>query len=284
MHTDAINIVDLNAGHLTGALALSKEVHWNQVAADWTMMLEAGTAIGFEDTDGRLIASGLALPYGNQFGWISMVIVTELCRKQGLATRLLNSCITHLEDQGLVPVLDATPAGEHVYRPLDFKPHFVFRRWEHDSAETIIRNDIQSPGIQSFKAVGAPGVLEIDQTVFGGDRHVVIKNLIGRSFHLAAVADDQIGFVLGRDGRVAAHIGPICANTSEAAIALLNYALRVSSGPVFIDACDHQEEFLDCLRGYGFRPQRPFLRMAKGRSECFGQPDKMYAIAGPELG
>ena len=132
--------------------------------------------------------------------------------------------------------------------------------------------------------MGERGVLEIDQSVFGGDRHMVIENLIGRSFHFAAVADDQIGFILGRDGRVAAHIGPICANSSEAAIALLNHALRVSSGPVFIDACDHQEEFLDCLRDYGFRPQRPFLRMAKGRSECFGQHDKMYAIAGPELG
>ena len=281
---DALKIVDLNATHLAGALALSKEVYWNQALDDWSMMLEAGRAIGFEDSNGKLIASGLTLPYGNQFGWISMVIVTELWRKNGLATQLLNACIRRLEDQGLLPVLDATPAGQNVYRPLKFRPHFIFRRWEHASVETIIGNNPQNLMIHPFNKVDTQGIIATDLTVFGGDRRLVIENLIGRSSHLAAVTDDQEGFVLGRDGRAAVQIGPICANSSEAAIELLNHALAASSGPVFIDACDHQKKFTTRLREYGFRPQRPFLRMAKGRTKSFGQPEKMFAMAGPELG
>ena len=46
----------------------------------------------------------------------------------------------------------------------------------------------------------------------------------------------------------------------------------------------HQEAFAAGLREFGFRPQRPFLRMAKGTAISFGAPDKMFAMAGPELG
>ena len=175
--------------------------------ADW-----GNDRIAKYDSNGKLIASGLTLPYGNQFGWISMVIVTELWRKNGLATQLLNACIRRLEDQGLVPVLDATPAGQNVYRPLKFRPHFIFQRWEHASVETIFGNNPQNLMIHPFNKVDTQGIIATDLTVFGGDRRLVIENLIGRSSHLAAVTDDQEGFVLGRDGRAAVQIGPICAN------------------------------------------------------------------------
>ena len=66
-----------------------------------------------------------------------MVLVTKEWQKRGFATRLLQTCIERLEENGLVPVLDATPAGENVYRPLGFIPHFSFQRWEHDAVETI---------------------------------------------------------------------------------------------------------------------------------------------------
>ena len=282
--TDTFSIIGLDARHLAGALALSKEANWNQVEADWSMMIAGGEAIGFEDTNGHLIASALTLGYGDQFGWISMVIVSKTWRKQGLATQLLNACIQRLEEQGLVPVLDATPAGENVYRPLGFLPHFGFQRWEHEAAETITQNDPKEQKFQPLNRDQWPTLLENDLTVFGGDRQVVIKNLIERSAHFAAVTSGQDGFALGREGRVANQIGPICANSSEAAIALLDHTLAASTGVVFIDACDHQKEFTAHLKDCGFRPQRPFLSMAKGRAECFGQIEKMFAMAGPELG
>ena len=56
------------------------------------------------------------------------------------------------------------------------------------------------------------------------------------------------------------------------------------SGKVFIDACNHQNKFIVQLEKYGFRRQRPFLRMAKGYKNNLGQPEKMFAMAGPELG
>jgi hypothetical protein len=255
------------------------------VADDWAMMITAGEAIGFQDASGRLIASALTLPYGDQFGWISMVIVTQLRQKQGLATRLLNSCIQRLEDKHLVPLLDATPAGENVYRPLGFLPHFGFERWEHEAVENVSQTATQRIIKTGMLEIFDPSeIIETDRKIFGGDRRTIIESLIERSSKFAAVAENNGGFLLGRDGRTATHIGPISANSPKTAIALLNHALTRLSGTVFIDACSHQIKFIAQLEKYGFRRQRPFLRMAKGSTNKLGQPEKMFAMAGPELG
>ena len=285
MPTNTLDIIRLDDRFLTDALALSNEANWNQVADDWAMMITAGEAIGFQDASGRLIASALTLPYGDQFGWISMVIVTQLRQKQGLATRLLNSCIQRLEDKHLVPLLDATPAGENVYRPLGFLPHFGFERWEHEAVEnvsqTATQRIIKTVMLENFDP---SEIIETDRKIFGGDRRTIIESLIERSSKFAAVAENNGGFLLGRDGRTATHIGPISANSPKTAIALLNHALTKLSGTVFIDTCSHQIKFIAQLEKYGFRRQRPFLRMAKGSTNKLGQPEKMFAMAGPELG
>lgn len=83
---------------------------------------------------------------------------------------------------------------------------------------------------------------------------------------------------------MASQIGPISAEREEVAIGMLNHALARMTGRVFIDVSDRQTAVIDRLTTAGFCPQRPFLRMAKGRSEPIGVPSRMFAMAGPELG
>ena len=279
--TDTLDIIDLEARHIPGARLLSEEAHWNQIEADWRMMMNAGNAIGMEAPDGRLVASALTLPYGAELGWISMVLVTRDWQKKGLASRLLGTCIEILEAKGLVPVLDATPAGENVYRPLGFVPHFSFQRWERDAVESV---KIRGAAGERFDAAPLEPVIDRDVAIFGGDRRPVIESLVARSQEFSCLDKACNGFLLGRDGRVASQIGPIFADDEDRAVAMLDHALAKVTGRVFIDACDHQSGFTDRLKDYGFKPQRPFLRMAKGRAECFGVPSSMFAMAGPELG
>lgn len=276
--TETLDIIRLEPRHLHGALALSEEAHWNQVEADWRMMMTAGQAIGIEAPDGRLIASALTLPYGTRFGWVSMVLVTSAWRQKGLATRLLQTCIDTLEGTGLIPVLDATPAGENVYRPMGFDPHFSFQRWQHSGVENIAMEVVN---VDEGSTAEPDFVERYDAEVFGGDRPLVLQSLLARSTGFNCRDD---GFLLGRSGRVATQIGPIFATDSECGLAMLDRALLRLRGPVFVDACDHQPEFIARLEELGFTPQRPFLRMAKGRAESFGKSVNMFAMAGPELG
>ena len=275
--TEELEIIELEERHLAGALALSQEAHWNQIEADWRMMLKAGTVFGFE-VDGRLISTALTLPFGDHFGWVSMVLVTKDWQKKGLATRLLHACIDSLEAQGLVPILDATAEGQNVYRPLGFVPHYGLKRWQHEAAEKI--NVVATTSAAPEKVT----IPKIDREVFGGDRPAVLESLIERSRYFACADPTANGILLGRDGRVATQFGPIYTYHSESALTMLDHALSRVRGKIYIDVFDHQPALEQKLEGYGFTVQRPFLRMAKNDGEVFGEVDRMFAMAGPELG
>lgn len=284
MLTESLNIVALGNSHLQGALSLSAEANWNQTCDDWKMMMAVGNAFGMIAPDGRLVASALTLPYGDTFGWISMVLVTASWRNRGLATRLLGRAIDTLEQDRLIPVLDATPAGEHIYRPLGFVPHFSFQRWKID---VIPERRADAPAKPRSRPLGKSGMAALrayDRGVFGGNRGVILDALSARGDGHARTADRNGGYLLCRGGRVARQIGPICAENPMIAIDMLDQALTGMTGPVFIDTCDHQRKFVEHLKILGFKRQRPFLRMAKGRQEHFGDPDRLFALAGPELG
>ena len=280
---DELEVVSLDAQHLQGALSLSQEAGWNQTVEDWTMMFESGQGIGLIDAGKGLVASALTLPYGPEFGWISMVLVTRSHRQQGLATKLLNMCIEKLEESGRVPVLDATPDGERVYRPLGFDPHFSLTRWQIGDARKVDLGD-RSHDPAAIDSSGIEQVFALDRDYFGGDRSAIIAHLVERGRGFSYLTDDRTGFVLGRNGRVATQIGPLFASSPEAAITLFRAALAKISGPVFVDVGDHQSSFVAILKEFGFQVQRTFLRMAKNRKLPFGRKENLYAMAGPELG
>jgi hypothetical protein len=92
------------------------------------------------------------------------------------------------------------------------------------------------------------------------------------------------GYVLGRDGRTATHLGPLVAESEGVARALAGHALERITTAVTIDAADAAPGFTDWLAASGFARERPFTRMYRGRSSPFGDPGLTAAIAGPELG
>src|SRR5689334_213535 len=122
-------LLPLGSEDVQAACRLVAEAGWNQNAADWRIFLELGSAIAVKAPDGRLAATAATLPYPSGFGWISMVLVTSAFRRRGIATRLLERCIHRLRHAGMVPVLDATPAGREVYMPLGFRDGWPIQRW-----------------------------------------------------------------------------------------------------------------------------------------------------------
>ena len=144
-------------------MALVAEAGWNQVAADWRLMGVPGGAVGLRAEDGTLVATALALPYPPDFGWVSMVLVTEAYRRQGLATALLRGRIDWLRERNLVPILDATEFGAPVYARMGFEAKERFTRWEglgggSDSVAGSVRPD--KPGDRAW-------ILALDTAVAG---------------------------------------------------------------------------------------------------------------------
>jgi hypothetical protein len=229
---------------------------------------------------GVTVASGAVLPYPDNFAWISMVLVTASRRRERIGTSILEACCAEVAQRGLLSMLDATPAGERIYRPLGFEGIFNLSRWQGISE----RRGNSSVGIRAMSASDIPSVTAIDAAAFGAKRKFLIESLFRRLPQLAFVNLDSTSFVLARPGRMATQIGPIVATNEEVADALLDAALGSVSGPVFLDLIDGRDILIRHLRQRDFSVQRPFLRMGLNRRAPFGDAAQLFVVAGPEFG
>ncbi|QCK85693.1 GNAT family N-acetyltransferase [Phreatobacter aquaticus] len=277
-HTDGFDIVRLDETALDGALALSEEAGWNQAADDWRIFFRSGVVYGLREGD-AIVATGAILPYAG-FGWISMVLTTRAARGRGIGTAILKQATADLAELGCVPVLDATPAGERIYRPLGFLPVAPLWRWRGTSPGS---GDVAA-GIAQAGESDRDWIIARDAKAFGAPRADLVASLIERAPALALVMPAANGFVLARPGRAATSIGPVVADDEASAVALLEAALAIIDGPVLIDVPEGRTGIEALLTRHGFTKERPYLRMAHGRAEPFGSPDTLFAIAGPELG
>ena len=125
----AVHEHELDEQHLAGALVLSRAANWNQNEADWRMMLRLGRGFGLSAADGSLVASIVVLPYGDEFAWMSMVLVSPEHRRLGYASRMLRRALAYLQSRGLTAVLDATPAGHEVYAQEGLRDTWSFQRY-----------------------------------------------------------------------------------------------------------------------------------------------------------
>ena len=279
----------LRESELADAEALVREAGWNQTAADWRIFLDLGTVYAVRDSAGRVVATAATLPHGGRFAWISMVLVASHVRRQGLARRLMNRCIADLTANGLVPVLDATPAGRAVYSALGFEDTWRFHRLagaglgQRPQPRTADGDLI----IRAITDADWPALCNYDAAAFGADRGAVLARLRGRvppADLIAFRASRIAGFLLGRDGRSATQLGPLVAEDDAAAQALLLRGLADVKGAIYIDLADAKTQLRDVLEARGFTAQRPLTRMVYRRSESFDDPKRTYAVAGPELG
>jgi GNAT superfamily N-acetyltransferase len=277
---DASQFSRLTEDRIGDCVALSAEAGWNQTIEDWALFLRHGTVLGLRTAHGVTVASAAVLPYPDDFAWISMVLVSAARRRQRIGTRILEACCAEIARRGLVAMLDATPAGERIYRPLGFEPICNLSRWQG-----VIDSGANSPtGVRAMAADDVPLVTAIDAAAFGSQRKFLIESLFRRLPQLAFVSEDSTGFLLARPGRTATQIGPLAATNEGAAGALLAAALGWINGPVFLDLIDGRDILVRHLRQRGFSVQRPFLRMGLKRCAPFGDPAHLFVVAGPEFG
>jgi ribosomal protein S18 acetylase RimI-like enzyme len=263
----------LRPAHVSAALALSAGAGWNQTAEDWALFIARGRVDGVF-VDGNLIATAATLAYG-AFGYIAMVLVSPPFRRRGIATRLLATAIRRLEQERRVSMLDATQDGAAVYRRLGFREVFGMRRFEG-------RGRSASVPLAAASSADGPVMVDLDARAFGASRGFLISDFLAREGTRAFVAPN--GFVIRRRGLRADQIGPLVAPDESTAAALLTAALDARPGPVFLDLLERRPGLSGILAERDLTVQRPFIRMALGTSQPFGDPALLFVAAGPEFG
>ncbi|MDB5944557.1 MAG: family N-acetyltransferase [Ramlibacter sp.] len=246
---------------------------WNQLAEDWALFHRLGTLLVVRDAQGVIVASGAVLPYGDEFAWISMILVAPAARGQGLGSQVFQACMDIVCGQGRTAMLDATPAGEKIYRQFGFEGLFALTRWQRDAAASARE---ATPA-----AVDQEEIIRRDAAVFGISRSALLADFLSRAG--GSCIANASGFALVRAGRVAHQVGPLVADGVAAACGLLQQAIDGLPGRVFLDVADERSTLNAVLRAAGFTPQRGFLRMALGPARP-QQAAKVQVIAGPEYG
>ncbi|HEV7401591.1 MAG TPA: GNAT family N-acetyltransferase [Chthoniobacteraceae bacterium] len=270
------------------AQALVVEAGWNQVPADWELMLRLGCGFGIEDAAGGLIATALTLPLGERIGWISMVLVAGHARRGGLGSHLLRRCVDQLQASGRVAGLDASELGRPLYLALGFRDLYRLDRVVLDGAHFPATG--APPGVVLAPLGDGEGMTEAiawDREISGFERGELLRDLQRRMPQCAWVArrgDRIAGYALARNGRRATQLGPVLAEDAETAALLAATAARSAGTPVFIDVPVAQTGFVEWLRRCGATVQRGFVRMLLETDAPFDRIEQIYAIAGPELG
>jgi Acetyltransferase (GNAT) domain len=217
------------------------------------------------------------------------VLVANRYRRRGLATRLLRRCLDDIAVAGLTAALDATAAGQTVYRALGFEDLWSFTRLvahrRPRAAELPPRAGEIT--IRPIDDTAWPLICAEDAAAFGADRGAILACMRGRLPGAELVAERRgrlAGFLLGRDGRSAAQLGPLIADDDVVAQALLAHALHHIDAPVYLDLADTKTSVRAWLEASGFSPQRSFMRMCQGGRANFDQPTRTVAVMGPEFG
>ena len=271
--TEPIDIVELGIADAQAGLVLSTEAGWNQNEADWRFFLSHGIVFGVRDGD-RLVASAALLPYSAGNAWISMVLVTSDFRRRGIATKLVDACLSAAARRGLTTWLDATPAGTAVYGPLGFTPTLQLRRLRLEKQQG-------TEATEPLSASSPDALATRDSRAMGFDRSTLLSEFAVRPGSRIVSGDRAIALV--RNGRTARHIGPLLADRAGQALKLVEAIVSSESGPWLIDAVRSQDEFLDGLVRAGWNIQRPFQRMRFGPATV--SPAQLpFAVAGPEFG
>jgi predicted N-acetyltransferase YhbS len=285
-----VSIRTMTATDVPAGLSLCRAARWNQTAADWEFFLSfaPGGALVAE-RGGAVVGTVATVPYG-PFTWISMVLVDPASRGRGVGRLLLQRGLDLVPDH-VTARLDATPAGEPLYRALSFAPEYGLARWlvEERKAAPHVKAPLEgAPYSRPLTERDWPLILQMDRHVFGASRELLLRRLADEAPQYARVFETGgrlRAYLFGRRGHVRDHLGPLVADTRETAQILLESCLAAHpETSFFIDVPNGEDGWRDGLRTLGFTMERPFLRMHRGVLSAAGNPSVVYAVIGPEFG
>lgn len=247
---------------LEGALRLSTQAGWNQIAADWTRLLDLspeGCLAG--RLDGALVATATLASYGDRAHWIGMVLVDEALRGKGLGSQMLARVVERGRGLEGVTGLDATDLGRPVYLKQGFADVAPIDRWAG-----ILKAQGAGDPVEMLDRSNFDEIVTLDHASCGADRSDLLLHLMHEPgvFALVSRRDTATGFAFLRPGLKSPHVGPVVALDEAAGIGLLNRLSRLTEGaPVLLDAL--RDPFSSALlHRHGLMVVRRLTRMTLG--------------------
>jgi ribosomal-protein-alanine N-acetyltransferase len=230
--------------------------------------------------------------YNAAYGFIGLYLVRPPWRGQGYGLQLWRHALEHLQDLACIGV-EAAPDRADDYASWGFQPASATVRWQAISdGEPAVSPEPGGPWqLLAGDAIPPQAVQWFDAQREPSPRpHFLAQWLNHRAGTVLALVDEQgscHGF--GRIRPCLLHrgegwrIGPLMAETPEAAARLLQGLLLRHAGVVLIDAPAANAQAAAVLEQQGFSPISQTLRMYRGAAPAVSLQD-VYGLACLELG
>lgn len=280
-----INVRQMVATDIPGAMQLVLAENWNQTQVDWQMFLELNSNLCLVATyKTAIIGTVTAINYKNDVAWIGMMLVSKAYRGLGVSKSLLNTIIEKLEGCKSIK-LDATAAGIPVYKKLGFQEELEIDRMVTTPFNSIINNRSRDI-VRVISENDLVELSKLDLKFFGANRIDLFNFLKKKNKAWCLIRNECIvGYVFVRPGRNYFQLGPLMAETVDDALNLIEIILENNVGQsIVIDVLHDQFKFKERLASLGFSFQRSFVRMYLKNNSFAGLVNKQFLIAGPELG
>ncbi len=286
--SDNISLRKMTPEDIPYGMKLKSLAGWNQLEADWKMLLDAGGDNFVASLQGEDAGIVVSLPYQDHFTWIAMVMVDPNARRKGIGKTLMNKSIELAQPNGPIR-LDATPEGFELYKTLGFQTEYELVRLIKNSASTPLKQNNHNA------KAGIPmgddeleSITRLDIPIFGADRSGILRCMYERNPEYGICRKEHgslTAYCLGRSGSQYEHIGPIIAEgTADAADLLAAVMEPLGSKDAVIDVFADKPDWITVLEESGFTRQRSFTRMCLGKLHHPGITEKQFAIGGPEIG
>lgn len=229
--------------------------------------------------------------------WISMVLVDQEYRGQGIGLAMFSKVMGILDDphthtgmlgrlgrQGVDTIrLDATEMGQKLYSKFGFQEEYELTRF--------ICNQVREDQIKTELGVGDIDALALsilDYRYTSTNRFQLIEALADQPHTITCCNRSRggkvNGYVIMRPGRIGWQVGPCVVDDPVQGISLLDRAMKYIPGQkAIIDIPTGSQATIQWAIENQFVEERRFIRMYYGHP-LVDQPENILASFGPEKG
>ncbi|MFC7217124.1 GNAT family N-acetyltransferase [Streptomyces polyrhachis] len=242
---------ELGLADLPALLDLGADRGWAREERKWQLLMQVGTVYGADAPDGGGLAAALALTrYGTRLAAIGMVLTAARYARRGLGRRAMRHALAAAE--GAVVTLHATDNGRPLYEQLGFRT----------VATAPMRRGVLTPDtavdtsrVRPARATDLGTIRELDLAVFGADRTALLTRL--PAFCGQLLVAEGGGRLLGFAGTWqtvgSTVIGPVVADSTATAKALISVLAAATEGPLRLDVDSRHAELCAWLQEHGLR-------------------------------
>lgn len=222
------SLCGLRFDHLPQALSLSQALNWPYRLQDWQSALELGEGVAVE-CGGRVCATTLWWPWGEEFATCGMIIVDAGSQRMGLGTRLMEELLRRTAGRSVI--LRATVAGLRLYERFGFMSFGHVYQHQAMLGAAPVAPAARPTLVRTLSAADAGALRRLDHLACGLDRTRLLDALLATGKCLVTEHGGEVsGYAVARRWGRGIVVGPVVASEPDEARALIAAALAEHQG------------------------------------------------------